>query len=91
MIIISTVTFYIFSIVLIMFNQLVNDAAFYSYLQEIGSVSDTLTGDEIAILKDANRVFMISPRLIIAMVLYLPTCIYSIIARNQCLKNKKAA
>ena len=91
MIIVSTITFYIFSFSLIAFNQLVNDAAFYNYLQEIGSVSNELSGDEIAILKQANRVFMISPRLIIAMFLYLPACIYSVIAKRQCLQNKKAA
>ena len=91
MIIVSTITFYIFSITLIVFNHLVNDVAFYNYLQEIGSVTSELNGDELKALQDANRVFMISPRLIIAMILYLPACIYSVIAKRQCLQNKKAA
>ena len=46
MIIVSTITFYIFSITLIVFNHLVNDVAFYNYLQEIGSVTSELNGDE---------------------------------------------
>ncbi len=86
-IIVSTIAFYAFCGTLIVFNQLVNEASLNSYINNIGLGNyQQLTVIERNNIKEANEIFNLKPGFIISMILYLPVCIYTIIARKICLK-----
>ena len=86
-IILSTVGFYVFCGTLIVFNKLINEAALNEYINYIGLVNyNQLSAIEQSNIQNANSVFFLRPGFIISMVLYLPVCIYTLIARKICFK-----
>lgn len=82
-IILSTVAFYAFAAFTILFNQIVNDAMYQKFViaigQDVYSKFDQQTIDQTKIY---NKVFALKPGMTTSMILSLPVCIYSIIARN---------
>lgn len=89
--IVSTIAFYAFSISLIVFNKLVNEAVLNKYINEVGVIRyNALPKEQQNSIRFANYVFTLRPGFIISMIVYLPSCIYAIIARKICLKNNSA-
>ncbi|MCI5745570.1 MAG: hypothetical protein MR270_04735 [Erysipelotrichaceae bacterium] len=84
-ILISTVLFYGFIILLGFYNQLVNDASLNLYIEQIGIKEFTLLSDSAKLnAEKINRVFILKPGFYIATILYLPMCVYSFIANKIC-------
>lgn len=84
---ISTLSFYAFSVSLIIFNKLVNEVSLNNYIAEIGhGVFEQFSNSKKNELRLAYDVFTLSPSFIIAMLFYLPFSIYAIIAKRICLK-----
>ena len=77
-IVISTIAFYLFAFTVISFNQLVNNAAHQNYISQLPTGIDVQT----------PKVYMLSARMIISMVLNLPVCIYCVVAKNICLRRE---
>ena len=75
-IIVSTISFYVFTFYTGVFNQLVNEAAHYNYVSSLPTGIEPIT----------DKVFTLSARMIISMALNLPVCIYCAIARSICLR-----
>lgn len=86
-VIVSTVAFYVFAILMYLFLQLVNEVAYESFVSAMGqNALAQLSKEEIEKIKEANEVFSLRPTMIISLCLYLPTCIYTVIAKNICLR-----
>ena len=86
-VIVSTVAFYVFAILMYLFLQLVNEVAYESFVSAMGqNALAQLSKEEILKIKEANEVFSLRPTMIISLCLYLPTCIYTVIAKNICLR-----
>lgn len=83
--IVSSVLFYGFALVLIIFNELVNDAVFQQYLSYNNASLEILSDIEISSLKETYRIFVLKPGMIISMIANLPILVYIAIARNFCL------
>ena len=82
-IIIATVGFYAFAIFTILFNQIVNEAMYQKFIEAIGQdVYSQFDQATIEQTKLYNKVFALKPGMTTSMILSLPVCLYSIIARN---------
>lgn len=82
-IILSTVAFYAFAIFTILFNQIVNEAMYQKFIEAIGQdVYSQFDQATIEQTKLYNKVFALKPGMTTSMILSLPVCLYSIIARN---------
>lgn len=84
----ATVAFYAFAIFAMTFNQIVNEAMYQKYVLAVGE--GNLPGFNILQVDQArefNKVFRFRGGMIASMILMLPCCIYSFVARNICLEN----
>lgn len=86
-IIVSTIAYYAFSVSLLVFNRMVNEASLQDYVNYIGQVAyGKLNSYEVMMVKNNTRVYTFSVTYYISFVLYLPIMVYTIIAKNYCLK-----
>lgn len=86
-IIISSCLFYAFIFSLVIFNELVNEAAFQQFMSNDSTyIQRLLTEQEISKLKEKYSVFILKPGTIYCIVANLPILVYIVIARNVCLK-----
>lgn len=86
-IVISTIAYYAFAISLVVFNRMVNEASLQDYVNYIGQVTyGKLSSEEVTNIKNNTRVYTFSVAYYISFVLYLPIMVYTIIAKNYCLK-----
>lgn len=86
-IIVSTIAFYAFAVFSTVFNQVVNDAMFQKFVETVGTEAfEQFSVLEIEASREYNRIFVYKNGMLISMLLNLPVCIYSFIARKICYK-----
>ncbi|MDY2888909.1 MAG: hypothetical protein SOU19_05005 [Candidatus Caccosoma sp.] len=86
-IIVSAVAYYAFAISLFVINKMVNDASLQDYVNSIGQVAyGKFSNEEVIYAKNSTKVYTFSVAYYICGICYLPIMIYTIIAKNYCLK-----
>lgn len=86
-IVIATVGFYAFATFALIFNQVVNEAMYQKFVENMGNGSfGSFDQSQIETYRKLNSIFTIKFGMMISMILNLPACIYAVIARRICLR-----
>lgn len=86
-IVVATIAFYAFCIMFLIFGEIINQVSLDTYIQSIGRYAYEQLSNEAKLgIEKSSRIFKLTSGMSLSMILYLPTCIYTIIARNNCLR-----
>lgn len=88
-IIVATIVFYVFAVMVAIYNHVINGIYLDLYVEKIGRYTyEVLSGSEKQSLIDANKIFTYRGGFYTALIAFLPISIFATYAKNRCYRTK---